>query len=611
MSNTTEWDESPDIKEQTASYFVRGIHTLWQLIDSEKKRITIATTVLVVVELMSLLPPLIFRKLVDYLPVILEQGVTRFALLLVVVMFLSRVLALALKRFVQEPIFLKAIIGLENSWPKIAHEKLLALSVNYHERENTGKKIAKVNKGVEKLVGMLADLFWSMLPAGFYLLLNIPIMIYLDWKLGLMFIVPLIPFVFINLKSYEVFYPKWEEWEKKKEKSVGLFCQSVINIRTIQAFVCEEKEAREHSSVRENMRELDMEICIKLQLYFFVMELILGVCFLGTIAFGLYFVSKGMSTVGTVTYVFITGNLALQNLWGMIHVYTRMLRNLVAAERMQNLLTEPVDVANEANGKTLDESTFRISTKSLSHIYPGKTEPVIVIPNLTINPGEMIALVGKSGSGKSTLASLFTRTKDPTSGKICLNDHDARGLDRDWYRKLFAVVPQDVEVLEGTILENIRLADQESPGDWIEKAVEAACLSEVVNDQNRFPDGLLTNVGERGVRLSGGERQRVGIARAYVALLSGAKFLVLDEATSSLDTQTERVVQEFIGRLREERNITIIVIAHRLSTIYTADRICVLEDGKIIEEGDHEKLLRQNGLYAKLVKLQDMHEIRE
>lgn len=611
MADVPDWGDSPDITKQTVSYFLRGIRTLWQLVSAEKRRILIATGVLALIELMNLVIPLIFKNLVDYLPTVLEEGITQYAFWLIVLMFITRVAMLALRRFVQEPIFLRAIINLENSWPQIAHQKLLALSVNYHERENTGKKIAKVNKGVEKLVSMLADFFWSMLPAAFYLFLNIPILIFLDWKLGFLFLVPLIPFVWINLRAYKTFYPQWEQFEKLKEKSVGLFCQSIINIRTVQAFVCEGREAEHHGSVREDMQELDLDICIRLQRYFFVMELILGVCFLGTIVTGLYFVSQGISTVGTVTYVFITGNVALQNLWGMIHVYTRMLRNLVAAERMQALLLEPIDVANESEGVVPTETHGVLSFEDVSHVYPGKMNPVVTVPHFVALPNEMVAFVGRTGSGKSTLVSLLTRTQDPTSGSVCLDGCNIRSLDRNWYRKLFAVVPQDVEILEGTIRDNIRLAEPNASHSWVDEAVEAACLSEFVTDTSRFPDGLLTKVGERGVRLSGGEKQRVGIARAYVALLAGARFLVLDEATSALDTQTERIVQEFIGRLRESQNITIVVIAHRLSTIYTADRICVLKEGRIVEEGSHDKLLSRNGLYARLVELQDMHEVRD
>lgn len=606
-----DWDESPEIAAQTTSYFTRGMRTLWELIAVERKRILYSVLMLVFVEGVSLSIPLLFKELVDSIPIVLKEGITSFVIGAVLTMFLVRIAVLVVRRFVQEPMFLRSIIRLESYWPRMAQEKLLALSIGYHEKENTGRKIAKVNKGVEKLVDMLVDLFWGLLPALVYLLMNVVVILVLDWRLGLLFILPLIPAVWINLKSYKVFYPGWVEWEKKKEKSIGLFCQSIINIRTVQSFVSERHEAAEHGGVREGMRVLDLDICLRIQRYYFVMEMLLGLSFLLTIVTGLYFVYRGWGTVGTVSYVFITGNATLQSLWNMIQIYTRLLRDLVAAERMQSLLNEDVDVANEAVGVIPEGPVKAITFEEVAIEFSGKSESAVDGVSLTMVPGQMFAFVGRSGSGKSTLVNLLARVYDPTKGVVSVNGINSREVDRDWYRRRFAFVPQDVEVFDGTIRQNISYSYPGASEEWIGEAVKAACLDEVVSNPGRFPDGLETQVGERGVRLSGGERQRVGIARAYVALLSGAEVLVLDEATSSLDSESERVVQEFIERLRNEREIIIVAIAHRLSTIQKADMICVLDSGRIAETGDHAQLLRENGLYKRLVDLQKLGELRE
>jgi len=606
-----DWDETPDVKVQTASYFVNGIRTFWQLIAVERKRILLATSILFVAEGMALCIPLIFKELVDHFPLLMEEGITVFVLILIGGMFAVRTTGLIIKRFVQEPLFLKAIINLEKYWPKVALEKLLALSILYHERENTGRKIAKVNKGVEKMVAMLADLFWTLLPALFYLVINIVIIFFLDWRLGLLFALPIIPAILINLKTHKLFYPMWEDWEKKKEKSIGLFCQSIINVRTVQSFTCERHENKSHGNVRQEMYVLDLNITLRLQRYFFAMEMLLSLSFLGTIMVGLYFVYQGMGTIGTVSYIFITGNATLQSLWSIIQVYTRMLRDLVAAERMQALLTENVDVANEALGVIPAGPIKELVLEKAEVIYSGKTEAALNKIRLVMKPGQMFALVGRSGSGKSTFVNLLARVYDPTGGLVTVNGLNVREVDRDWYRRRFAFVPQDVEIFDGTIKQNIAYSSPEASNEWIAMAIKAACLDEVVSSRSRFPDGLQTEVGERGVRLSGGERQRVGIARAYVSLLSGAEVLVLDEATSSLDSESEKVVQEFIEQLRREREIIIVAIAHRLSTIQKADVICVLDSGKIIETGDHAQLLRKNGLYKRLVDLQKLGELRE
>ncbi len=556
--------------------------------------------------------PLLFRALVDQLPSVIVHGITGGIFAIVVAMFVARVVMLLLRRFIQEPLFLRAHIRLENLWPTQAHEKLLALSLRYHERENTGSKIAKVIKGVEKLVSMLDDGFYTLLPALLYTLFNLVVMFVLDWRLGLLFFLPLIPVVWINLKSHERFYADWVRWEELKEQSVGRFCQSILNVRTVQSFVRERAEASSHRDLREAMRVLDTNICLRLQRYHFAMEMVYGLSFISTIVVGMYFVYLGWSTVGTVSYLFITGYATLQSVWSMIQVYTRILRDLVAAERLYTLLNEDVDVANEAPGVMLGEGSGAITLGDVSVIYPSKTQPALDSLSLTIHPGEMLALVGRSGSGKSTLANVLARVYDPTNGTVAINGVDARTVDRGWYRQRFAFVPQDVDLFDGTIRYNITYAYPDASDELVGRAVEAACLDTLVSDFARCPDGLSTQVGERGVKLSGGEKQRVGIARAYVALLAGARVLVLDEATASLDSVSERVVQGFIERLRAEaKDLTIVAIAHRLSTIYKADRIHVLSGGRIAEDGTHEQLLRRNGLYAELVALQQMGELRE
>lgn len=606
-----DWDGSQEVGKQTVSYFARGMRTLWGLISVERKRIMAAVAILIFVEGSGFAIPMLFKELVDYLPTVAERGITPFVVEAITAMFLVRIMILVVRRFVQEPIYLRAIINLEKVWPDMAQRKLLALSVGYHEKENTGRKIAKVNKGVDKLVRMMADLFWGLLPALIYLSINVVIILFLDWRLGLLFVLPLIPAVWINLKSYKTFYPAWERWEKKKEKSIGLFCQSIINIRTVQSFTSETREAAEHGGVREEMRVLDLDICLRIQRYYFVMEAILGLCFVFTITVGLYFVYLGWGTVGTVSYIFITGNVSLQSLWNMVQIYTQLLRDLVAAERMHSLISEKVDVANTAGGISPKGPLEEISFVDASIAYSGKNEPALLDINLSMKPGEMIALVGRSGSGKSTFVNLMARVYDTSAGAVAINGIDIKNVDRNWYRGRFAFVPQDVEIFDGTIRQNITYACPDASEEWIFKAVEASCLSEVVSSPGRFPDGLNTQVGERGVRLSGGEKQRVGIARAYVSLLAGAEVLILDEATSSLDSESERVVQKFVERLRSEKRIMIIAIAHRLSTIQKADRICVFDRGRIIEKGDHAQLLRKNGLYKRLVDLQRLGQIRD
>lgn len=609
-----DWDTTPDQKDQTFSYLAKGMRALWHLVRTERKKLMLVVLFVAVIEIISLTTPFLFARVIDTMQQLGEETSSLDPTQLVATvgaMALLSVLTLVFQRGVQEPMFLSSLIRLENYWPRLAQEKLLALSVGFHERENTGRKIAKVNKGVEKLVGMVADIFWALLPSLFYLTFNLVFIFVYDWRLGLVFVLPLLPAVWVNLAMYRMAYPLWEEWEKKKEESIGKFCQSIINVRSVQSFVAEEREVDAHGFMRFAMERLDTRVSLSMQRYFFVMELLLKTSFYGTVITGLYFVSQGWSTIGVVTFIFITGNATIQSLSGIVQVYSRMLRHLVAAERMHQLLDEPVEVDNSAQGQVPTHWDGTLSFNEVSFTYQGKEMPILDSLSLSITPGEMLAFVGKSGSGKSTIVNLLARVYDPTKGSVCVGEHDARSVDRNWYRSKFAFVPQDVEIFDGTIRDNVAYAYPQVSDAVVTEALTAAYLTECIEDAGRFPSGILTEVGERGVRLSGGERQRVGIARAYVALLSGATVLVLDEATSSLDSQSEQVVQTFIEQLRKDKNITIIAIAHRLSTIKKADRICVLEQGRIIEMGDHEQLLKENGLYKRLVSLQQLGELRD
>jgi len=206
---------------------------------------------------------------------------------------------------------------------------------------------------------------------------------------------------------------------------------------------------------------------------------------------------------------------------------------------------------------------------------------------------------------------LISRMYDIDEGSIKLDGRDIRDLDLEYLRKIFAIVQQDVDIFDTTLLENIRYPDAEASEEQVIEALKASHLYEALQNLDRFPDGIKTQVGERGIRLSGGERQRVGIARAYIALLNGARVLILDEATSNLDSEAEKAIQKMIGKVREKLNISIIAIAHRLSTIQKADMIYVINNGNVAESGDHSRLVQENGLYAHLVELQKLGDLRE
>jgi ABC-type multidrug transport system fused ATPase/permease subunit len=607
-----DWDSRTKLEEQTISFFMRGMKVIWELLGKEKKLIIIILVLTAFLQFAGLLLNVLLKYLFDELPNLTNSGhFSKCVIAILALIFLVKIIALIVRRFFVEIKFLKSLIRLENAWPALAHKRLLSLSLGYHERENTGKKIDKINKGCERLVDISCRLYWGFVPQFFYLIINMIIIMVIDWRLGLMFIAPFPFAIYFYLRAFRRAAPAFEAWEANKEEATGLFCQSIINIQTVQNYVQEKREEYGFSKIRKNMEKLDIEASVSMQYYFFAAITILWIFFVGTIAMGIYFVVNGIGTVGTVVYIIATGTVTFEGLWHLVHEYTEILRRLISVFRMKELLDEKPEIMSSPNAVTPKQYIGKIKLDNLSFVYPNKKQEVLSGINMEIERGEMIALVGKSGEGKTTAVRLISRMFDVTKGKIMLDGQNIRNISLEWYRRLFAVVQQDVDIFDASILDNIRYAYPRASEDQVKKAIKAAYLGVVLKDKNRFPSGLHEKVGERGVRLSGGERQRVGIARAFLALLNGAKVLILDEATSNLDSQAERAIQKMILDLRKKESITIIAIAHRLSTIQKADTIYVINNGRIAEQGSHSHLVEEKGIYAELVNLQRLGELRE
>jgi ATP-binding cassette subfamily B protein len=267
-------------------------------------------------------------------------------------------------------------------------------------------------------------------------------------------------------------------------------------------------------------------------------------------------------------------------------------------DRVLDILGEQTEMPDRPGAKVVTPETVegRITFRDVSFAYAGNASPVLHDVNLDVRPGEMIALVGPSGAGKTTLCNLVARFYDPTAGAVALDGVDLRDVSVDSYRRLLGIVEQDTFLFDGTIAENIAYGRR---GATEEEIMRAASLANAHEFISKLADGYQSLIGERGVKLSGGQRQRLTIARA---ILADPRILILDEATSNLDTESERLIQGSLQSLMAGR--TSFVIAHRLSTVAHADRILVLENGRIVEQGRHDELMQASGRYREMVDLQ-------
>ncbi|MEI8256703.1 MAG: ATP-binding cassette domain-containing protein, partial [Deltaproteobacteria bacterium] len=372
--------------------------------------------------------------------------------------------------------------------------------------------------------------------------------------------------------------------------------ESIAGIRTVRSFAAEAIERARYG------RSVDASYSIARHRVISTGTFMGFATFLGYAAaamvlwYGGRLVVAGRLTVGGLTSFLVYTIMVAFSLGSLSELWSDVMKAAGAAERVFALLDQPPTMS--AGGAVrVEQIEGAIAFEQVVFAYPTRPDaPVLHGLDVTITAGEVVALVGPSGAGKSTIASLLSRLYDPDAGRITLDGRDLRDYDPDWLRRRVGVVSQEPILFSSTIRENIRYGRPDATDAEIEDAARAANAHDFVT---RFPRGYDTPVGERGVQLSGGQKQRVAIARA---VLKNPRILVLDEATSALDAESEHLVQEALDRLMTGR--TTLVIAHRLSTVVGADRVLVLDGGRLVQSGSHRGLMGEDGLYRRLVERQ-------
>ncbi len=476
--------------------------------------------------------------------------------------------------------------------------KLLELSLDYHEKENTGNKINIINKGRDKLIDLIATYGWNFQPVVIQLVVTAVIMFFVNWIFGLIFAFSLIPFVINMFKTYQNTSVMRGKRHDAYEASSGEIGDTIANITVVKAFAQEERESSAFSSIWDEIKSLSVKEFKLHMINGFLRSLSIEVMYAVLLIVGIYEIRNGVLSVGSLVFLISLTERAYSNIFQLGWIYERAIDASEPVDRVISLLSQKPSIQNAPNAIFPEEIKGQISFKHVTFSY--KVRRVLKNISFTIPQGSFTALVGKSGSGKSTIAKLLSRYYDPQKGSITIDGkYNLATLDLGSFRSKTAVVFQDSPVPNRKIWEVISYAAGKKEfaqvKDQVIKAANLAYADEFIDE---LPSGYQTQIGERGVKLSGGQRQRLAIARA---LFAQPKILIMDEPTSHLDTHSESLIQQALKDLSKERSFTKIIIAHRLSTVKNADQILVMEKGRIVERGTHNQLLTKNAVYAKII----------
>jgi len=604
------------VKEAQASVSANKLAVIWRLtsyLKPYRRRLALGMFGAFLMSLIALIPPYLTGRLMDEVLRPFEAGsLTQEAALHLGWILVAGVAAVLVVRefFVWLRLRMLATLGelVAGDIRRELYEHLQTLSLSYFSSKRTGSLISRVTSDTDRLWEFLAFGIVEVILAAVTLLGLGVVLVCLDWRLGLMMALP-VPVLFTAIYLHgesmkELFLRTWRKWS-----AVGdVLSDTIPGIKVVKAFNQEEQEKQRFGTRSDAFTNECNNIHASWTLFWPILMLCIHLLLVGVWFFGMPRVLSGgvegvaPLSAGTFVSFLLYAGMFFYPIEVVGQVARMMNRAVSSAHRIFEVLDAKPDIVDIPQAVRLEPLKGRVTFENVTFSYDG-LRPVLKGVNFEVREGEMIGLAGPSGAGKTTVTNLIARFNDATGGQILIDGVPLKNLDSGHYRRQVGMVLQDPHLFHGTVLENIRYG---CPGATLDQVMEASRAANAHDFVCKLPYGYETMVGERGHTLSGGERQRVSIARA---LLTDPRILILDEATSSVDTETERKIQEALDRLVKGR--TVFAIAHRLSTLKRANRIFVVEDGRIAEQGTHAELLeKEDGIYRKLHRMQqELHEM--
>ena len=564
------------------------LKSLWPYIWASKGRVLLALSALILAKLMNLAIPTTLKHIVDQM----TPNPTAQALLVVPVALLLAYGALRISQTLfnelREIVFFQVVENAARTVSLKVFNQLHALSLRFHLSRQTGgltRDIERGNRGIRTLIGFS---FMTIVPTAIEVLM---VLVFLWTKYDWVFV----SITAAALAAYIGFTVWVTEWRTQYRVRMNRLdseasqkaVDSLLNFETVKYFNNESYEAQRYDTGLRQYRQAAIVSQNSLSFLNLGQQLIISVALIAILWYATKNVVAGRSTVGDLVLI---NTLMLQlyvplNFLGVM--YREIKQALIDVDKMFVLLDSPAEISDAPDARQLQVTAGRVEFKKVSFAY-NANRAILHDVSFTIEPNTTTAVVGKSGAGKSTLSRLLFRFYDAQQGDILIDGQSVKSVTQDSLRRAIGIVPQDTVLFNDTLGYNIRYGCPDATDEQVMQAARAAHLSEFIG---RLPDGLDTQVGERGLKISGGEKQRVAIART---LLKGTPILVFDEATSALDTHAEKAIQSAFDEAAQ--NHTTLIVAHRLSTIVHAEQILVMDNGQIVERGTHAQLLAQKGV---------------